>query len=243
MLAQYQTRTAQLLQNPAAPTTLYATSDLTSFINQARMQLAGEAACVRIQGTLALAQGQQVYPFSSIVLGNSAVGGIFNIMTMWLAIGGGLVWVRPRPFPWFSLYELNNPVPVQAQPTIWSQYAQGETGSLYVSNVPDTSYTATLDCVCVPIPLVDDTTVEAIPFPFTDAVAYFAAYLALLGAQTGAREAEANRMFQRYQEFYNRARRFSTPEILPNIYSQQQSPVRSNQLGLGGQGQGGGGQG
>lgn len=136
---------------------------------------------------------------------------------------------------------MNNPVPVQSAPTEWSQYGQGaapktglqaQGGSIYVDPVPDSAYTFQLDCVCYPIDLVDDTTAEAIPYLWTDAVAYFAAYLALLSAQSQARQADANRMFERYTEFVNRARRFSTPSVLNTSYAQNPSPTRVNQLGM-----------
>ena len=91
-----------------------------------------------------------------------------------------------------------------------------------------------------PIALVDDTTPEAIPYLWTDAVPFFAAYFALLSAQAGARQAEADRMFARYQEFTNRARRFATPSVLPFIYPQSGNPVQANQLGLQPAGGGGG---
>ena len=57
--------------------------------------------------------------------------------------------------------------------------------------------------------MYDSTTPEAIPYLWTDAVPFFAAYYALLSAQAGQRQGDADRMFARYQEFTNRARRFS----------------------------------
>lgn len=241
MLATYESRTQALLQNPNAPTTLYPLASIDSWINQARGQVAGEGECIRRQGTLALAQGTSVYPFSSISISDSAVQGVINVRQMLIGLGTGNVWVTPRGFEWLTLYRLNNPVPQQARPTDWSQYGQGaapapsqqaDGGSLYVDPVPDQPYTLTLDCVCYPITLVDNTTPEAIPYLWTDAVPYFAAYLALLSAQTGAREEQANRMFNRYQTFVNRARAFSNPSVLGGQYAQAPSLVRENQLGL-----------
>jgi hypothetical protein len=242
MLTAYQTATSQLLQNPAAPNPLYATTSITGWINTARGQLAGESESIRALATISLVQGQQVYPFSSLTFsvasGTSGIQGAVKVQTMWYTTGTGQLWVRPRPFSWFSLYELNNAAPVQGAPLRWAQYGQGAEpnlsvggGSIYVSPVPDKSYTATFDCICYPIALVDDTTKEAIPYLWTDAVPYFAAYLALLSAQSTARINDAKRMLELYTEFTNRARRFSTPGILPGIYPQNPSPVRGNQLG------------
>ena len=232
-------------QRRPAPTTLYSPSNLTGWINTARGQLSGEGECIPNIGTLAVTAGQNVYPFTSIVLSGaqaSAIQGVIKINTAWVQTPSGLIWLRPRPFPWFSLYELNNPVYNQpsnyARPKVWSQYGQGVNGTIYLSPVPDINYTLSMDCICYPIPLVDDSTVEAIPYFWTDAVPYFGAYLALLSAQTGGREAYADRMFERYTEFVNRARRFATPNLLPGIYPQTPNITRQNQLGLN---QGGGG--
>jgi hypothetical protein len=95
--------------------------------------------------------------------------------------------------------------------------------------------------VCFPITLASDSDPEAIPYLWTDAVPYFAAYLALLSAQSQARQADAERMFSRYSEFLNRARRFATPSVLSGIYPQNPSPVMQNQLGIQRAAGGGGG--
>jgi hypothetical protein len=71
---------------------------------------------------------------------------------------------------------------------------------------------------------VNDTTAEAIPYLWTDAVPYFAAYLALLSSQTGARTADADKMMQRYTEFVERAKRAATGDVLPWQYQGQPVP-------------------
>jgi hypothetical protein len=238
VLASYLLRTQQLLQNPAAATSLYSTPDLYSYINTARGQIAGEANCVRHQGTLALTTSGQTYPFTAINTGVSTVTGInsvLNVRGVTLGVASGQVWLSPRPFPYFQLYYLNNAVPQAGQPREYSQYGQGEAGSIYFSAMPDSTYTATLDCVCTTINLVDDTTVEAIPYPWTDCVPYFAAYLAYLSAQ---RTSDADHMWQIYQTFMTRARQMANGEVTPSQFAQSANPVRMNQLGV----SGGGGQ-
>lgn len=242
MLAQYLTQTARLLQNPPAAPALYATSDLTSFINTARGQVAGDAECIRVLGSLPLAVGNRgPYPFSAINVGTSSVTGVdgpFNVRQVMVVIGGGNLNVRSRPWPWFQLYKLSRVVPPTGRPSTFSQYAQGTSGSLYFDPVPDVAYVAAVDTVCRPIALVDDTTVEAIPYPWTDAVPFFAAYLALLSAQ---RAADADAMLKRYENFRDRARKSSTPGVLPGQYPQQSDPTMENKLGLAAQRGGAGG--
>jgi len=216
MLNTYILQTQQLLQNPAAPVALYSTADLTTYINRARQQLAGEAQCVRVYSTMPTVAGVERYQFGAINVPVS-VEGVFNIRTMWSRPSvGEQRWLQPRPFEWFSLYVLNRQVALPPGiPTQWAQYSQGEIGSFFVDPVPNSVVNLVMDTACIPIELQDDNDPEVIPFPFTDAVPFFAAYYALLSAQAPARQADAERMMQRYQEFLERARRISTPEILP----------------------------
>ena len=71
-------------------------------------------------------------------------------------MGTGQLWIRPRPWPWFSLYELSNPVPSQGPPKVWAQYGQGASGTIYISPLPDIAYTVQADCICYPSPLATD---------------------------------------------------------------------------------------
>ena len=236
MLTQYLTRTAQLLQNPAAPQPLYNETDLTGYINEARGQLAGTAECIRVPATLTITQATIAYPFADIVVpaGQGLLAPI-HVRNIWQMLGsGGYHWIAPRPYPWFAVYEANNPA-IQSQqgpPDTWAQYGQGVAGSIYFSPAPDQTYTCATDPVWLPAPLATDGDPEPIPYLWTDAVPFFAAYLALLGSQTGARSQEADKMLERYGEFMTNARRSATPDILPDIWEQSPSPVRQNQLGL-----------
>lgn len=233
MLTQYLTQTAQLLQNPAATSVLYSTSDLTSYINRARGQIAGETECIRAYGTLALSYGMGTAPFSSIATGLTGVSGVFNVRGAAVSVASGQRWLHPRPFPYFQTYFLNNPVPNVDTPTAYSQFGQGTSGSLYFNPVPDYPYTINLDCVCLPSPLVDDTSPEAIPFPYTDAVPYYAAYLAFMSAQ---RASDAERLWQQYQMFASRARQMSNGQVNPQQYPRSVNPVRVGQIGAQAQG-------
>jgi len=235
MLAAYLLRTTQLLQNPPAAASLYATSDLTSYINSARGQIAGEAECIRVMGTLALTGGTQAYPLASIsVSGTAGVASALTVRGATVSVASGQAWLHPRAFPYFQTYYLNNPVPQQGITKQYSQFGQGAGGSLYVNPVPDQAYTLNLDCVCLPVALVDDTTAEAIPYPWTDCVPYYAAYLALMSAQ---RTTDAQAMWQQFQTFMQRARQLSNPSVNPMQAAQSGNPTRAGQLGASAGGQ------
>lgn len=235
MLNSYLASTGQLLQNPSAPVDLYGPADLTGYINTARTQVAGEGACIRFMATAALtATNQGPYAFSAFNTGVSAtngIQGILNARALWYRSGGGQVWMTPRGFDWFSVYDLNTTTSASGPPIEWSQYGQGVGGSIYVSPSPDQNYTLNVDAVCYPIPLVTDATIEAIPPLWQTAVPYFAAYMALLAAQTGARVQDAEKMLQLYELFTGRARKFANPEVMPLQYDQAVPDVRATQYG------------
>jgi len=236
----YLTQTARLLQNPAAPSSLYSTTDLTSYINTARSQLAAESQCIRVLATVNTAISINNYAFTGVtVTGTAGVQQILHVRRMMVSVGAGFRWVPPRPWEWFDLYNLNRVVPSSGAPAVWSQYAQGALGSFFVDPPPNAIYALSLDTVCLPIPLALDTDPEAIPYPFTDAVPFFAAYYALLSSQMSTRQAEAGRMFSAYQEFVKRGRSFSNPSVNNYMYQQSADVVQLKKLGL----QGGGGQG
>lgn len=246
MLTAYQTATQALLQNPGAPATLYSPTDITRWINTARGQVAGDGKCVRFIGTVPTVIGQRPYTFSSISFTNAAIGGALNVRRIYYSVGTGQKVIWMRSWPWFDLYYLNNPVPVNGYPQHAAQHQQGAaspgvgggagtaaTGSFYLDPPPDAVYTLNCDCNCWPISLVDDTTVEAVPYPFTDAVPFLAAYYALMSSQTTEREAQAARMYQQhYQTFLQKARGNSNPTVLPTQYEQAPNPTIANQLGL-----------
>ena len=250
MLNTYLTRTQQLLQNPGSPVSLYATADLTSYINQARGQLAGETECCRALGTLTTSIGVRNYNFSSINIGTSAttgLSGIINVRQMQYAVASGYQWMRPRAWAWFWLYCINNPVPTQGPPARWAQFSQGGSGqgsitgigsgsmisgSFYLDPPPDLVYSLLIDCSCYPNALAADTDVEAIPFLFSDAVPYFAAYLAMLSSQTSARVEDAEKMFSLYQTFVTRASQASAPNVNKYLYERQSDPTSINKLGI-----------
>jgi hypothetical protein len=248
LLAAYLISTRSLLQLPGSnSTSLYSDVDLTRFINTARGQIAGEGECIHIMGTISTAVGQNVYPFSGINVGvpaNTGVQGVINLRSLSVNVASGQLWMTPRPFPWFSLYNLNRPVPQQGMPAEWAQFGQGAApsgvantsiggGSFYVSLSPDDINTINCNAVCYPIALALDTDAEALPYYWTDAVPFFAAYFALMSAQTNARMADAAQMYKgHYNEFMDRARKQSNPGVNRWLYQQAGDPAQGPKMGI-----------
>jgi hypothetical protein len=241
MLNAYLTATQNLLQAPSAPTPLYPNASLTQWINTARGQLAGEAKCIRAIGTISTVAGQRSYNFSGVSVSSVAgVQGIINIRSIQFGIADGQKWINARGWTWFNYYHLNNPEPPSGQPQTWAQLGQGVSGTFYLDPIPDTVYPLFCDVTGYPIPLVDDSTVEAIPYLWTDAVPYFAAYLAFLSAQSPARQNDAARMFEFYETFLERARMASTPDVNKTMYPDNRDPAQISKLGLSPKSAGGG---
>lgn len=244
MLDNYLFDTRHLLQSPSAPTSLYTTSDLTRWINIARGQVAGDGECIRYLASLSTIADQRSYNFSSIstgVAGTTGIAGIIHVRDILLVNGTSYTKLTPRPWEWFQQYSLNTPVPTSGIPLRWAQYGQGAApgqtgtsggGSFYLDPPPDQIYTLALDCVCYPIPLTSDDTVEALPYLWTDAVSFFAAYYAYLSAQSGSRQADAARMFSNYETFLKRARQAANPSVLRWQYPQASDPTLINKIGI-----------
>lgn len=228
MLDRYLQRTQLLLTDPLFE--VFNEGDLTNWINMARGQIAGDSECIRVMGTLPTTAAQQQYSFATISLGGltSSVLGVLNVRQITYTIASGAKSLHSRSFPWFNTYILSQPVPTPGPPTVWSQFGQGALGTIY-TNVLDGNYTLNLDTVCYPVDLVDDTTPEAIPYQWTDAIPFYAAYYAAL--TVGAAD-KAKAMFDEYSKFIVRARGAATPSVLPGNFAQPADPFIGNRLGL-----------
>jgi hypothetical protein len=204
-------------------------------------------------GSLNTIINQRNYNFSDITLSASGIEGVVNVRQIWYTIGDGMQIVYPRAWPWFSLFALNTPVPVAAAPFYWSQFAQGASppvdaiavnstygGSFYLDPPPDRNYQLIIDCTCYPVDLVDNSTVEAIPYLWTDAVPFYAAWYALLSSQMQARRQDAEAYYGYYQMFVQRARAAANPDILSYQYQGSTDPTQLNKFGLSPRASGGG---
>lgn len=226
MLFQYMRRAQRILRDQRVQ--LINPADLMAFVNEARGQIAGEAECVVATGALNITSASQVYALSSITF-SSGIAGALSARTLWRNVSSGRSWITPRPWPWFSRYNLTTPPLAAGPPTTWAQYAPGAAGSVYVSPMPDANYTLSVDSICYPSTLTNDTDPEVIPYLWTDAIAYYAVYLGMLAMQTGGSTAESDKMYQRYQQYVARGRMAATPDVLPTNY-QQTPPMPENQL-------------
>lgn len=221
-LADYIEQTRNLLNDRGV--SFYSDADLTLWINIAREQVASDGECLRQPATIATVSGQRAYnwelaTFAPAPAPSAGLSGILSVRHIARQIGDGPGQVKlfGEAWEWFRTYYVEQPAPVLGIPTRWATLQPGPTGTFWVDPIPDDVYTLILDPVCLPLDLtaVAGTPPEALPKPWTDAVPYYGAYLALEKAQ---RTSDANGMFAQYRLFARRGTQMTTPTEMPTHF-------------------------
>lgn len=212
MLVSYQQQTQRLLNDAAAR--FFNTDDLTVYINLGRNDVARQTQALLNDATLTTVNGQQTYPLTVLAppVGSGLLE-VLNVRNMRSLSSGLSRRMEGRSWEWFSNYYLDglNSTIVSPIPTVWAQQTQGVTGNVWVWPTPSAPASLISDATWLPVPLVDDSTIEAIPQPWTDVIPYFAAYLALLQAQ---RLQDAQSLGGLYSKFIQSSRLGVTPQWL-----------------------------
>lgn len=181
----------------------------------------GAAGLAAIQPVNATVEDQQEYKFCDVPLWNyPAVKSILSVRNI------TIIWTNFR-YPTFSVsfskfQAKYNPYTRNTflyAPIIRCQFGQGDQGSIWFSPVPNQVYPMEWDCSGLPIDLIDDSTEEAIPEPWTQAVPFWAAWLALQERVDQRSEQIAQARLQTYRMMMRRARAFSQPMLTNNPYS------------------------
>jgi len=208
-LTNYETLVYALLQAPSSPIALIPTATIDSYINIARNQVAADGECIRTTATLAMTAGVRSYAFSAMTPIGTGIGSVIAIRSAQLG-GGGVVYI----INWERFAAYYQPDASQGVVTLIAQQGQGVNGTISTYHVPNGSINLSLDVTCLPIALANDSTPEAIPELWTDAVPFYAAWL---GFQQLQRQADAGLMMDRYKELMKRGRELATPSELPDL--------------------------
>jgi hypothetical protein len=205
--------------------------DLRDYINIGRGQIALQGNAIPGYGTLDVGPASQQYPFSAIDFGAiPGVSGAIAIETInYDTPGGGQQPINPIDWARFNRYELGHSTVKPSPPRVWTQFGQGQAGTLWI-NALDGPYTLSIKADCNPVDLVDDTTPEALPYMWTDAVPWFAAFYWYAG--TGQNPQAAQGMLQVFQQFMQMARGGATPSTLPGVFTGSPDPLMAGRLGL-----------
>jgi hypothetical protein len=190
----------------------YNPADLQVYINLARNTLASQTESLIASTTLTTTNSTQSYLISAFV-SPTALGDPINVRSVRSIVNGVGAMLDSEPWPWFSNYYLTGlNTALMDTPTLWSMQNQGNGGNLWLWPIPNGSVTLLVEASWMPVSLVDDSTPEALSYPWTDAVPFLAAYWAYLNAQRGS---DAQRMLGMFNAFVKNARVGVTPEILP----------------------------
>lgn len=178
---------------------------LNRYINRARRRIASASGCLRIvpEGTFTI-KDQEIYPFSawSSLVQKQFPGcsAILSCRSLAIAIGPGgwkPMWRRVVWSDFQARFRIYNSTfwGVISEPGWYAQFGSGPNGSLYLAPIPSQRCPMEVDLSCVPLPLLTDKDIEPIPYPWTDAVSYWAAVLCLMQQQRMADAKEMATLF------------------------------------------------
>lgn len=102
-----------------------------------------------------------------------------------------------------------------SEPGWWSQYGDGPIAKIYLAPVPMQRNPLEVDLTCIPQPLLTDKDYDPIPYPWQDAVAYWAAVMCLLQQQ---RREDAQAMAQLFNSDMPMCAAVVCPQMIVSPY-------------------------
>ena len=205
MLTQYVSDTRNLLNDQQGQ--FFPETTLHNYINRSRRRVAAASGCLRVvPGGVQTEANKEVYQFSAwTALVQQQMKGIRSILacrSLAVAIGGkwqqnndgqwiiaGGAW-KPlwRRIVWtdfqarFRIYGRTFYGTI-SEPGWYAQYGEGALGAVYLAPIPSQPMPMELDLTCIPENLQTDDDPDPIPYPWTDAVPYWAGVLCLMQQQ------------------------------------------------------------
>jgi len=229
MLAQYISEVQNLLNDQQGQ--FFPIPTLISYINRARRRICAVSGCVScIPPGTKTHQGQEIYPFSDwLSLVQNVKPGIQSILyckSLAVSIGPGgwkPVWRRIVFTDFQARFRIYNGTFYGwiSEPGWYAQYGHGPTAALYLAPIPSMENPMEVDLALIPQPLLNDSDPDQISFPWSDAVSYWAATLALLQQQ---RREDAAAMAVLFNNDLPMCASAVCPQFIQNVYG---STVRS----------------
>lgn len=171
-LTTYQTQVQRLLHDTS--TNFWPLAELTDYINEARNRVAQDTKCLRQLVTgVNLPTGQESY--NPLTFLPASIGPqVIDVMGITVYWGNTRRKMRYMAFTEFDpQYRYWN----QLQ-TIPEAYTRMSPTQVFIGPAPDQVYVSDWEVAVNPTALVDNTTVDQIPIPFTEPVQYYAAFKA-----------------------------------------------------------------
>jgi hypothetical protein len=212
---------------------------LTGYINRARRRIAAVSGCIRIipPGAQTIPK-KEVYPFARWnALAQEVCPQMQSILACRsLTIGIGGSWQQDADGDWSVTNGSWKPVwkrliwtDFQArfriyggtfmgsisQPGWYAQYGEGPLGALYLAPIPTIAAPMEVDLTLIPQPLLTYSDIDPIPYPWVDAVSYWAAMLALMQQQ---RKDDAQAMALAFSTDLPMCASVVCPQLIQNAY-------------------------
>jgi len=130
-----------------------------------------------------LYQGQEQYPFSDVVFSQAGIQSILEVKSVAIIYSNFRYAIPIYSFSTYQSMIRQYPFQYEYVPTFGAQLGRGAAGVLFLYPIPSQTYQMEWDCLCEPSDLNLDSDPDVIPDPWTDAVPFFAAYLAYLELQ------------------------------------------------------------
>lgn len=147
--------------------------------------------------------GQEVYPFSAVNLSfASGFGSIYMIRSTSIIFSSYRYSLPTYSFSTYQAMIRQYANVYKYVPFFCAQYGRGTAGSFYMFPIPSQQYQLEWDAFCLPTDLVDDTSPEAIPQPYQDAVPWMATSLAFNELQNWNTARYYQDQFDRYMKLY-----------------------------------------
>jgi hypothetical protein len=186
----------------------------------------GATATATVDNSASTVAGREVYQFSTLntlAALTPGVGGVIGLISVAAQWGAGNTYRPMLDRKIWSEFQAYFRVYANSQinfPAIWSSYGQGQKGSFYLFPVPSQQLAMDCDAFCSVVNLVDDTTPEAIPDPWTDAVPYYSSYLAFRNSQRQQDAVGAAGMLADYDRVMKECRAESELAFVPTYYDE-----------------------
>jgi hypothetical protein len=237
MLSSYISETQSLLNDNQGQ--FFQIPILQSLINKSRRRIAAVSGCLRVvpPGTVTI-PNQEIYPLAGWnALVQQALPGAQSVLTCRsVTVGIGGKWTLDQNGQWritngswrpvwkrvvwtdfqarFRIYG-GTFMGTFSEPGWWCQYGAGPVGKIYLAPIPTIANPIEVDLSCIPFPLLTDNDPEPIPYPWADAVPYWAATLALMNQQ---RRQDAQAMSALFSSLLPECASVATPLFIPNAY-------------------------
>lgn len=141
----------------------------------------GATATATINSSMNTVTNQQIYPYSLVNSTVQLTRGVSKILkVLQVAVSNGSTKPVLYQLNWQDYQAQCNVYPQQyGNVAIWAQQSFGENGSIYLYPIPSQAWEMDWDTVCLPLDITLSSTAadDAIPYPWSEAVPYYAAYL------------------------------------------------------------------